>query len=1131
MSEPGYYRYPTIYGDTIVFTCEDDLWCVSVEGGVARRLTAGQGECGMAKYSPDGKRIAFIGRDEGHPEVFVIPAEGGLARRLTYMGGLTMNVCGWSADGKEILFTSESQSPFFKHNEGFAISVEGGLPHSLNLGHVQSISYGRNNRCAIGRNNNDPARWKRYRGGTAGEIWIDAAGKGEFRKLSTLSGNLVLPMWIGERVYFLSDHDGIGNLYSCKPDGSDIEQHTHQHDYFVRFPSTDGRRIVYTAGADLYMLDTVSGANQRIDVISPSGTVQVSRKFVEAKENLEHFAPHPEGHSLALIARGQPLTMGNWEGAVVQHGSGSRVRYRHAEWLSDGLRFVVLSDLQGAERLELHHLDQSAEPKSITSQDLGRARELRTSPASDMVALCNHRYELILIDVAKGKQKVLDRSPVERLGDLAWSPDGRWLAYSYGLNPSAVIVRVANVETGELHDITPPLRADYCPAWDPEGKYLYFLGARDFYPLYDSMQFDLSFPASVRPFVVPLRKDVPSPFIQKPRPIVAGKDKTASGTGANAATENGKASASKSAGSASNGKLKSAGRAKPASKGADGAKAKRIDIDFDQIQSRILGFPVNEARYGQLVAAKGRVLFTQYAIRGIKPGFNWYSEDVELGTLQAYSFEDARMAPVAKDVNYMRLAFDSQTLVFRTKERKLRAIDALAALPNEGADAPAPPAGSGRKSGLIDLGRAQTLVQPQQEWAQMFDEAWRLQRDQFWDEGMTSVDWNLVHRRYTSILKRVRTRSELSDIIWEMQGELGTSHAYEMGGDYRRYPVYYRGFLGADLVWNEKQKGYSVERIIRGDSWAEECDSPLAVPGCEVAAGEVIVAVNGRSVTRECSPDELLLNNAAREVSLTVLNKKGERRNVIVKTLRTESNLRYREWVENNRRIVHEKTKGKIGYLHIPDMGPIGFAEFHRGYLAELHRDGLIIDVRYNRGGHVSPLLLEKLARKRVGYDVSRWGVPQPYPPESVAGPMVAITNQFAGSDGDIFSHCFKLFKLGPLVGKRTWGGVIGIWPRHRLVDGTITTQPEFSFWFKDVGWKVENYGTDPDYEVDIKPQDYKAQRDPQMDRALELILQELKAKPVKLPDFSKRPSLPLPKAKAAAREPVVAGAGSKRKR
>jgi len=1100
MSEPGYYRYPTIDGDSIVFSCEDDLWTVSAQGGLARRLTAGQGECSVPRFSPDGKNIAFVGRDEGHPEIFVIPAAGGLSKRLTYMGGLVCNLCGWTADGKEIVFSSEARSPFFRHTEAFAISLDGGLPRSLNLGHVQSIAFGANNTSAIGRNNNDPARWKRYRGGTAGEIWIDAKGTGEYTQLSNISGNLVLPMWIGDRVYFLSDHDGVGNLYSCNADGADLKQHTHHNDYFVRFPSSDGRRIVYSAGADIYVLDPAAGGSVKINIDSPSTTQQVSRKFVEAKKYLEHFAPHPQGHSLALISRGQPLTLGNWEGAVIQHGAGSKVRYRHSEWLSDGERFAVVSDTGGQERIEIHRADQIAQPQIIDG-DFGRVVELRTSPASDMVALTNHRQELIVVDLHSKKLRKLDHSPAERIVDLAWSPDGRWLAYSFATRSSTFIIKIADTKSGDVREVTDEVRIDTSPTFDPEGKYLYFLSARDFYPIYDNLQFDLGFPSNVRPFLVTLRPDVPSPFVHKPHAIVAH----AEGKKEEKTEQNG---------------------SHPGGEKSKDAKPKPVEIDFDNIKSRIIGFPVSEGRYGQLVASKGRVLYTQFPVKGIRPGHNWYEDSVEVGTLLAYVFEDLRAAAIAKEVGPMRIANDAQTLLYRSSENKLRAIDAQVALPAESAEAAAP-AGTGRKSGWIELARAHTLVQPQHEWAQMYEEAWRLQQEQFWDETMSSVDWKLVRDRYAGLLQRVRTRSELSDIIWEMQGELGTSHAYELGGDHRYSPGYYRGFLGAEFSWDEKRKGYRVDEIIRGESWSDECDSPLAVPGVDVHEGDCIVAVNGRGVTKECTIDELLVNNAGLEVNLTLINKKGERKNEVAKTLRNEAPLRYRHWVTMNRALVHERTGGRVGYLHIPDMGPLGYAEFHRGFLSEMHREALIVDARYNRGGHVSPLLLEKLLRKRVGYCISRWGMPQEYPPESVAGPLVCLTNQFAGSDGDIFSHCFKLYNLGPLVGKRTWGGVIGIWPRTRLVDGTVTTQPEYSFWFKDVGWKVENYGTDPDHEVDIKPQDYKAGRDPQMEKGLALILKALEENPVKLPDFSDRPSLSLP----SQRQTVAVGTKEKRKR
>jgi tricorn protease len=362
----------------------------------------------------------------------------------------------------------------------------------------------------------------------------------------------------------------------------------------------------------------------------------------------------------------------------------------------------------------------------------------------------------------------------------------------------------------------------------------------------------------------------------------------------------------------------------------------------------------------------------------------------------------------------------------------------------------------------------------------------------------------------------VRTRSELSDVMWEMFGELGTSHAYEIGGDHRRPPQYKRGFLGADLDWDEAAGGYRIRKIYRGDSWNRTSDSPLAEPGLDVREGDVIYAIGGRALSKTVTPSEQLVNTAGRDVPLTIATGKKERRRVIVRALRDERMLRYRAWVEGNRKYVHEQTQGRVGYLHIPDMGPWGFSEFHRGYLSEFNREALIVDVRYNRGGHVSPLLLEKLARKRVGYDVSRYGPPMPYPPESVGGPIVALTNQFAGSDGDIFSHCFKLYKLGPLVGKRTWGGVVGINPYHQLVDGTITTVPEFSFWFVDVGWKVENYGTDPDYDIDIAPHDEKAGLDPQMQKALELVAQMRAASTNGKPHFDPRPRLTIPTVLAA---------------
>jgi tricorn protease len=419
-----------------------------------------------------------------------------------------------------------------------------------------------------------------------------------------------------------------------------------------------------------------------------------------------------------------------------------------------------------------------------------------------------------------------------------------------------------------------------------------------------------------------------------------------------------------------------------------------------------------------------------------------------------------------------------------------------------------------RKSGWIDLSRVRVPVNPGIEWRQMFREAWRLQRDHFWNAEMSGVDWLQVYDSYSPLVERVASRSEFSDLVWEMQGELGTSHCYEIGGDYRPAPAYGMGSLGADFAYDPESAAWRVAHIVQGDAWDENSGSPLAKAGLNVQVGDRLLSVNGQKLSQSLSPGVALVDQPGREVTL-VFSRDGEEkpRPVTVRTLPSDTPARYREWVEKNRRYVHAATGGKVGYIHIPDMGPSGYSEFHRGFLAEIDRPGLIVDLRYNSGGEVSPLLLEKLARKRIGYDKSRWDkVLHPYPPESVLGPMVALTNEWAGSDGDIFSHGFKMMKLGPLLGKRTWGGVIGFWPRQHLVDGALITQPESSFWFKDAGWGVENYGVDPDIEVDNTPQDDVRGVDAQLDRSIEEVLKLMAANPPELPQLEQVPSRAMPK-------------------
>lgn len=1096
----GYYRFATINKESVAFVSEDDVWLTSTGGGIARRLTAGVADCSFPRLSPDGSMIAFVAREEGHPEIYIMPAEGGLARRLTFLGSDICYVVGWHTDSKSIIFVSDSKAPFFRHNEVYEISIDGGMPTPWNIGHVVSVAFN-GKMTVIGRNNNDPARWKRYRGGTAGELWIDAQGDGEFKPLIKLRSNLASPMLIGERVFFLSDHEGIGNIYSCTPSGDDLQRHTDHDEYYVRHPSTDGDNIIYTSGGDLYLLNPHADApEKKLDVKISSAPRQAVRRFVPAAQYIEEVSVHPSGHSVGMISRGQPFTMPFWEEAVIQHGYGSKARYRMFEWLPGGTEFVVVNDLSGYERIELHSATQAKSPEYVTEEDIGRVIELQISPVGRKIAIANHRYELIIVDLDdNNKCRVLDKSPADRITGISWSPDGRWIAYSFSPHPNMANIRIYDTTESDVHDVTRPLRTDFNTTWDPEGKYLYFLAAREFNPIYDSLQFDLSFPFGVRPYALTLRTDVKSPFVPEPKALF-DNPKSEKEEKKNTADE-----AEEDSGDVDEGDSESEDDEDEDEDDED--KVDPVNIDFDGIEDRIIAFPIDESRYGQIHALKGRVLFTAYALETIKR--NQKDEQEDKASLYAYDFAEQRFGTLAERLEFFAVSLDNRTVVYSARE-SLRVIDGLMTLPEGSPDKPVDE--YTRKGGWIDINRAQVMIEPYAEWRQMFDETWRLQREHFWDESMSRVDWNLVYDRYGALLPRINSRLELSDLLWEMQGELGTSHAYEMGGDMRQPHSYQRGFLGAEFEWDQDQLGYRVTRILRGDSWDPDADSPLAQPGLGIKPGDLVFAVGGRPATKECSLDELLINCAGGDVMLSVMSGADQStRYVPVKALRQERDLRYRNWVETNRKYVHEKTDGRIGYLHIPDMGPWGFAEFHRNFLSEIHREGLLVDVRYNRGGHVSPLLLEKLARKRVGYDVSRWGVPMPYPPESVAGPMVAVTNQFAGSDGDIFSHCFKLYKLGPLVGKRTWGGVIGIWPRHTLVDGTTTTQPEFSFWFTDVGWKVENYGTDPDYEVDFAPQDYHNGNDPQIDKALELIHESLHKTPFKLPNFDERPDLTLP--------------------
>ena len=1078
MNTPAYLRFPTLHHATIGFVCDDDLWQVSASGGTARRLTAGLSEPTTPCLSPDGKWLAFIGRDEQHPEVHVMPAQGGPAKRLTWLGPDTL-VRGWTPQG-QILFVSTHGQPFFRNHRAYTIAPEGGAPRMLPLGQVNHLAFGpvtpQGQARVIGRNTADPARWKRYRGGTAGHLWIDADGAGTFRRMKELKGNIMSPMWLGARIYFLSDGEGMGNLYSCLPDGSGLQRHTDHEDFYARHAQTDGQRVVYQHGAALWLFDPASGQTRQVEIDTASHRTQAARKFVPAADHLGTVHVHPAGHSVAVDARGQLFTMALWEGAVRQHAAGdgsatdAAARLRHGQWLAGGNTLVAVSDASGEERITV--FEGGAERP--LPWDVGHVSGLRAAPRGTLVAIANHRNEVLIGDIASGTLVNVDRSDNGRSDDLAWSPDAAWLAYTFQTSMRHCAIKLFDVKNQGSTLVTQPEFRDYSPAFDPQGKYLYFLSLRTFDPVYDSVQFELSFPRAARPYLIALQAGGSPPFEPAPNGLASEKP----------------------------------GSEGPKTLAHADADPAPVRVDLPGIAQRVAPFPVSENRFGRIVgAAGGKLVWSVLPIVGAH-GRGGHKDAA--AHLEVFDFATLRIEPLTNKADSFELAADHTTLVLREGKR-VRAISVNRkpeADKEPGSNAPS------RKSGWLDLERIRLSVEPRREWRQMLREVWRLQRHQFWAANMSGIDWEAMYARYAPLVERVATRAELSDVIWEMQGELGTSHAYEMGGDHRRPPQVALGGLAAELRLHEADESFEITHIVSGDAWDRGADSPLNAVGVEARVGERIVAVNGQRVSRERPPQALLVHQAGTKVELTLASNSGataSTRNVLVSTLADEVPARYREWVERNRAWVHERSNGRVGYFHLPDMMAAGFAEFHRYFATECDRDALIIDVRYNRGGHVSQLLLEKVARKRIAYATQRWGRPTPYPDEAVAGPVVALTNEHAGSDGDIFSHGFKLMGIGPLVGTRTWGGVVGIWPRHKLIDGTETTQPEFAFWFSDVGWGVENHGTDPQIEIDNAPQDAAAGADRQLEVALATALAEIERAGVTAPQFEPRPSLAAP--------------------
>ncbi|USO01635.1 MAG: PDZ domain-containing protein [Alphaproteobacteria bacterium] len=1081
----GYYRYPTMHKNILIFTAEDDLWAYDFSTQtIPRRLTTQAGVDRNAVFSPNGKFLAFSGMHEGSEEVYIMCMATGLSTRLTYVDE-NATVVGWR-DDKTVLFRTSAFQAITRYYAIHTVDIEtsqiGDLPFSRS---AQFLSYSKTGMCAMQRHGyREYAYWKRYRGGTAGQIWIDSSGKGNFVLVDLPPADCSRPVWVDSRVYFISDHEGMGNVYSINSAGKDLQRLTDHKDYYVRHLSTDGESLVYSSGGSLYRIDAKTGAGGKIDVPFQSDRPLAASRYVDPEDYLQDFDLHPSGRHVAVTSRGKALHMGTHEGATYVIDPASTGRFRLARWLHDGKRLIAVNDADGEERLGIYDAttlvriamspaerasekERGVNAPHPSSGKLGRVVDLLPSGKKDQVLVVNHRHELLLVEIKGWKITLIDRSAFGGVAGVCWSADGAWISYGKCLSENTTAIMVWDIKKKKAHQVTTPVLRDGYPSFDPDGKYLYFIRYGEFQPVWDTLHFDMHFPRGSKPYAIVLQADGENPFVDRPEELASEPQ-------------------------AGEGKKKKK-EAPDATHEDEEKPQKSLGIDFEGIETRVLEFPVPAGVYSLVMGVPGKVIL------GHMPGNASRSKGQ---ILKVFDYESKKTETLISQVVDEKLSLNHQWFMYADHEGSLRVCKA-GEKPDDSDDSPS------KKSGWIDMERLKIRIDPRVEWQQIFDETWRLQRDNFWVEDMSKIDWMDVYTRYQPLVARLGSRADLTDLLWEVQGELGTSHAYVMGGDEQPTPKLRVGKIGADFVYDPKAKGYRITKIYTGNVGKLASSSPLIHPGVRMNEGDVITEINGISLSEKVSPRQVLLYQAGHEVRITVLPKGQKKtRYVSVKPLPSETSLRYRAWVDANRSYVHKATKGKVGYVHIPDMGKEGFGEFHRGYLKECARDALIIDVRFNGGGSVSPLLLEKLMRQRLGYDMSRWSGVMTYPADSPSGAMVALTNEYAGSDGDIFSHCFKMLDLGPLIGKRTWGGVIGISPSHGLADRGMTTQPEYSFWFKDLGWSVENYGVDPDIEVEITPQDFALGKDPQLDRGISEALKELKKKPPLQLDMKSRPNL-----------------------
>ncbi len=1058
----GYYRFPTIHDDRIVFSAEGDLWQVNAAGGTARRLTRDQGIEGYARFSPDGRWIAFSASYEGNVDVYVIPGAGGEPRRLTWHPAQDQ-VLGWTADAQSVLFCSSqaAELPFLR---AYTVPVAGGQPRALGIGPVALASlHAGGRRIAFNRFPGEMAGWRGYRGGTAQDVWVGDLEAGAFERVTDFDGSDGSPLWDGDRIVFLSDRFGDMNLCSLDLATKEVVELTHHQGFAPRWPDLQAGRVVYSLGADLHLLDLASGSTAKVAVELPSDRVRELPRTADAAAHLESYALSADGKRIVMAARGEIWLRPVAEGRVVALTRSPGVRERAPALSSKGDLVACISDQIGEQQPVLLDASGKAPPRVLRQEREGWMNQPVWSPRGTHLAYSDLTFSLFVLDVETGATRLVDRAEEGEIRQYAFSPDGRWLAYARADETQNSSIYLHDLETGRSIPVTSSFTNDTDPVWDPEGKFLYFLSNRTINPVLGDVDLRDVVIRSGTICGVILRAGGLSPFLPEEL-LEAAKPK------------------------AEPGKTGAPGEAQ-AAEPAPAEKAKVVvQVDPDGIETRVFQFPVPPGDYAGLSAAPGKVFFLSAPILGLMD-FELFTEDeTPRNALQVFDLEKKKVETALAAVRDYTLSADGKKVAWRTG-REILVADAGASIDAQAAT-------------KVDPSTLPLTVDPRAEWQQIFHEAWRLQRDFYWAENLAHVDWEEVGSRYGALLPRIATRDELNDLLSQMILELGTSHTYTFGGDLERGRHVATGLLGADVEPDTESGLLRFTTVFRPEAWETGVAAPLTRNDVDVRAGDYLFAIDGVDLGASNNVYQALQNLAGRQVLLTVgrTSDRSQARDVQIETLKSDAELRYRDWCRRNREYVGRQSGGELGYFHLPDMMGAGLVQFIRGYYPQIHKKGLVIDARYNGGGFVSQLLIERLMRTPVAYFQPRRGPMSTIPERTHIGHKVVLTNQLAGSDGDIFPKLFQLRRLGPVIGMRTWGGVVGLSEMRPHQDGGLTTQPTAAWWDPASGFSLENRGVDPDIVVDLLPGDWQQARDPQLDRGIEELLRMIREHPVEPP-------------------------------